>query len=199
MNFPTFAMLLPNTRRVAALVALTAVGVRAQAPKPDSIFFGRGDHIRIKKGYRADWSPAGTVAELGVDSLRLAVDKGDTIWIPRWSVFAVEVHRGEALQGQVVRTMGLIGFTAGAGAALVMCVKGRITCDSDAPGGESNGEEAYLNPEFILGAAGALAGALLGWAIAPEPKWQMVVWPRLDADIGVRRRHGVAVGFRYSF
>ena len=180
------------------LGALTAAGAQTGT---DSLSIARGDRIRIRTSFTANWSPARRVEEVTADSLRWAGDKGDTVWIPRWSVFSIEAHRGEELQRTVIVTTMGIGLVAGTVASMVICRNDREVCAAEDQisqvAEDLSGE--YVEPALVLGVAGGLAGALLGWAIATPPRWELAVWPRFDADARPQRGRALAFAFRYFF
>jgi hypothetical protein len=180
------------------MLPLVAAGGQA---RPDSLSIVRGDHIRIRASYTANWSSVGKVEELTTDSLRLVTDKRDTIWIPRWRVFSMEAHRGEELQRRVIAVTAGIGLIAGTIVSQVMCASDRPLCDTEDAVGQLAGDltDSDVERDLVLGVASGLAGALVGWAIATPPRWEMAVWPRLDAGARQARGAGMVLAFRYSF
>ena len=184
---------------ILAMIAPLAAA-RAQT-RTDSLSVARGNRIRVRGLSTAAWSSAGKVEEITADSLRLAGDKGDTVWIRRWSVFSIEAHRGEELQRRVIVTTMGIGLVAGTIASMIICREDRPVCVAEDQVSQIAEDVSGrpVEPELVLGVAGGLAGGLLGWAIAPPPRWEMAVWPRFDAGVRPQRGHAVMFAFRYSF
>ena len=174
----------------------------AQRPNVDSLLVRDGDHVRIRVGGDAGWSFSGHVRDVQRDGLRLVPDHGDTAWIPRWSVFAIEARRGEEFQTRVIGATILGGLTAGGVAAIVMCVRDRTACAAQEQARQRAEDlnEPYVAPEVFYGLAGCAVGALVGAAIAPWPHWEMAVWPTFDAQPGgAGGGSGFGLGLRFAF
>ncbi len=179
---------------------LPLAAARAQV-RPDPLSIVRGDHIRIRGSYTANWSSVGKVVELTTDSLRLVTDKGDTVSIPRWTAFSMEAHRGEELRGRVIAVTAGIGLIAGTIVSQVMCANDRPLCATEDAVSQVAGDltDSYVERDLVLGVASGLAGALVGWALATPPHWEMAVWPRFDAGACQARGAGMVLAFRTSF
>jgi hypothetical protein len=184
----------------AALVVLALTTAGAQIPNfdlPPKV----GDHIRVHRAVGDSSFVSGRLRAIRADSLIVKPDSDDwSLSFGREDVAWLEVQRHEKTRDHAMTAMGLIGALAGGAVYVSNCLHDREACAE----AERRAEEAsdcdsnYVSPGSIFVLAGALAGSLLGYVLAPAPQWDIVAFPIETVGPDNRQHLGLNIGFRYS-
>lgn len=173
-------------------LALAADGLTAQE-EPRQL--GPGSRIRV----RAQETHIGTLLTLDSTNLVLRRDTWrDTVSVAVGTIRSLQVSRGRksaagegALNGGLTGAMTGVVLGLGLAAATEGCGPGGGYCPHFGP-------EVILPAAAVLGGAGALLGALIGWAGGTD-RWEAV--PLGGARLGVvpLRGQGIGVGASIAF
>lgn len=192
---------------VAALVLIPVAAATVCAQQslpitpPQSIV--RGDHIRLYQS-ASDTTPiVGRVRTIGTDSIGIVPDEDSTVRVllTRRDVARIEVERDARLRDHVVTFMAAVGAFGGAGLAAYQCLSNREECayENDAAQRAAANGDTYVDTSLLLIAGGGLAGALLGYVMAPAPHWDVIAFPTRTASLDGVSRWGLSLGMRYRF
>ena len=167
---------------VVALV-LSPVSSRAQTIPfdPNGSPVRIGAHLRVRgQGQHASVFE-GRLRSIDSDSIALALDDEPGVLVP----FAIgdigraEVKRDANRRDQATAVMGVVGAAGGVTAAVYWCKHNTAACDVDVqktfnPAPE---DSDYVSTSVLIVLGGTLLGALVGYALAPAPHWDLVIFP----------------------
>lgn len=190
---------------VAAVFLLVCPGPVAfgqTTQSPDSILTGTGQHIRVHRGV-SDRSPiVGRFRAIEGDSVLIAPDADTSVIVAlsRRDIARLEVERDANTRDQFVTVMAVVGTVAGGTAAVVRCVNNRPACAEEVQETQRayENDSTYWGPSLLLTLGGTLAGALLGYAMAPAPHWDVVALPMRTSGRDGSLHWGLRIGMRYS-
>jgi len=205
------------TRRASVLATsllLTAIATAAHgqqsASSPDAIRLKPGIHIRVQSS-AADAPITGRLSFLEADSLVLNPDstrgvlvRPGLLAIGRADITRLEVQRDEHTRDQFAIAFGVAGAITGAVVAIKYCADNSDTCAAELQQQQQqqidceDGQSYWTTGELLVG-AGALAGMLIGFVIAPPPHWDIVALPMRDTGHDGQMHYGLRVGLRYAF
>jgi hypothetical protein len=137
------------------------------------------------------------------DSIRLALDDDPDEAVP----FAVadlgrvEVERDERTREQAATVMGAIGAAGGVTAAVLWCKHNQTDCEDDIDRTieAAQNDSSYVGTSMLMILGGTAVCALLGYAIAPPPHWELLVFPERASRYDGRPSLLWNVGVRYAF
>ena len=183
-------------------------GHTQSAPPPDSPRLKPGMHVRVESS-TADTVITGKLSFIEDDSLVVAPDstrgmfmRPFVVAIGRHDITKLEVERDEHTRDQYATAFGVAGAITGAVVAIKYCADNSDACNTvvqDPQYDDCNQDQSsWTTGELIVG-AGALAGMLIGFVIAPPPHWDVIALPMRDAGRDGQMHYGLRVGFRYAF
>jgi len=189
---------------VAAALLLISAGRVAlgQSAPPDSVLTGTGHHVRVHRAAN-DYVPVvGRLRAVEGDSV-LIVPDADTLVIvalSRSDVARLEVERDAHTRDLFVTVTAVVGTVAGGAAAVARCANNRSACAEEYQDMQRayENDSTYWGPSLLITLAGGLAGALLGYAMAPAPHWDVVALPMRTAGPDGSLHWGMRIGMRYS-
>jgi hypothetical protein len=191
------------------LLTFTAIEAHAQsAPPPDSPRLKQGMHVRVQSS-ATDTVITGKLSFIEDDSLVVAPDSTRGMFIRplmvaigRGDITKLEVERDEHARDQFAIALGVAGAITGAVVAIKYCADNNEACNTVIQEPQyddcSQDQSSWTTGELIVG-AGALAGMLIGFVIAPPPHWDVIALPMRDAGRNGQMHYGLRVGFRYAF
>ena len=195
---------------LATMLLLSSAGITAhgQSASPlDAPRLKSGMHVRVRSN-AADTVITGKLSFIEGDSLivdpdstRSMVIRPGLIAISRSDITKFEVERDEHTRDQVALALGVAGAVTGAVVAIKYCVDNNASCPTVVDDQQSDGDGSQISwtaGDLLVG-AGALAGMLIGFVIAPPPHWDVVALPMRDADRNGQLHYGLRVGLRYAF
>ena len=190
---------------VAAVFLLASTGHVASGQttqSPDSILTGTGQRIRVHRG-AADRSPiVGRFRAIEGDSVLIAPDADTSVIVAlsRSDVARLEVERDANTRDQFVTVMAVVGTVAAGTVAVVRCVNNRPACAEEVQETQRayENDSTYWGPSLLITLGGTLAGALLGYAMAPAPHWDVVALPMRTTGLDGSLHWGLRIGMRYS-
>ena len=190
------------------LLTFAAFTAHGQTPLPADLPRLRpGMHLRLQSN-AADTVITGRLSLIERDSL--VVDPVSTpgmflrtgpVAINRTDITKLEIERDEHTRDQVALAVGVAGAITGAVVAIKYCVDNNATCPTQVQDQSSdceNDQYSWTSGELLVG-AGALAGMLIGFVIAPPPHWDVIAMPMRDAGRDGQMHYGLRVGVRYAF
>lgn len=191
---------------VAAVLVLVCAGHVAfcqTTRAADSILTRSGEHVRVHRS-AADRSPiVGRFRAIDGDSVLIAPDADTSVIVAlsRRDIARLEVERDANTRDQVVTVMAVVGTVAGGAAAVVRCANNRPACAEEVQEMQRayDNDSTYWGPSLLITLGGTLAGALLGYAMAPAPHWNVVALPMRTSGRDGSLRWGLRVGLRYEF
>lgn len=187
------------------VLALTPVRGRAQTTPfdPSGLPVRIGAHLRVRGQNEYSSVFRGRLQSMSDDSIALALDSDPGVLVP----FAItdigraEVERDANSRGQATAVMGVLGAAGGATAAVYWCKHNPTDCDVDLqktinPAPE---DSSYVGLSLLMVLGGTLLGALAGYALAPAPHWDLVIFPMRTSRFDGTSRTLLNVGVSYSF
>jgi hypothetical protein len=162
-----------------------------------------GAHLRVR-GQGAHSSVfRGRLRAMSNDSITIALDDDPDATVP----FAVadlgrvEVERDEKTRDQAATVMGAIGAAGGVTAAVFWCKHNQADCqdDIDKTIEAAQNDSSYVGTSLLMILGGTAVGALLGYALAPPPHWELLVFPTRTSRYDGRPSFLLNVGVRYAF
>lgn len=196
------------TRTLASFVTLVLVGststlfAQQSLPTTEPRPLVRGDHLRLYQT-TDDRSPiVGRLRWIANDSMDVAPDEDSTVRVlfSQSDVARIEVERDAGMRNQVATVIAGLGMLGGAAAAVYRCLDNREQCaaERDAQARAEENGDPYVDKSLLLIAGGGLAGALLGYILAPPPRWEVIAFPTRAASVDGTPRWGLLVGLRYQ-
>ena len=179
------------SRAVAICVAVVAVvltpthsSVAAQAvagqPK-----IPIGAHLRVRRQGNHGAVFSGRLRTIDNDSITLALDDDaeETVPFAFTDIGRAELERNEKTRDEAASAMGAVGAVGGLTAAVYWCVHNQDACADDLEQMQeaADNDESYIGPSALMVLGGALLGSAIGWALAPQPHWELVVFPTRTA------------------
>lgn len=199
-----------KTTVLAASLLLTFTAIRAHgqsAPPPDSPRLKPGMHLRVQSN-GADTVVTGKLSVIEDDSLIVAPDSTRGMFmrplmvaISRGDITKLEIERDEHTRDQFAIAFGVAGAITGAVVAIKYCADNNVACNTVVQDSQSDCDQdqsSWTAGQLIVG-AGALAGMLVGFVIAPPPHWDVIALPMRDAGRDGQMHYGLRLGFRYAF
>ena len=187
---------------VLTVVALTSLHAQVRPASPPDSIAKVGDRVRVLLSRTDSTFVTGRFRGIHDDSLWIAPDSSDwTEAFGRDDIARVEVEHDEKTREQASTVMAIIGGVAGGASAIAICLNNQVACAADqqaAREAQCRGE-SYADWFTVLFSTGALLGAGLGYALAPAPHWDMVMYPTRSTGSDGGHHLGLNVGFRYSF
>ena len=192
---------------VVVALALAPADGSAQNISIDSSGFSAlvpvGAHLRVRGQGVHSSVFRGRLRAMSNDSIRLALDDDPDEALP----FAVadlgrvEVERDEKTREQAATVMGAIGAAGGATAAVLWCKHNQSDCqdDIDKTIEAAQNDSSYVGTSMLMILGGTAVGALLGYALAPPPHWELLVFPSRTSRYDGRPSLLWSVGVRYAF
>jgi len=163
---------------VAVLLAPAHGSVAAQA-------IPIGAHLRVRGQGNHAAVFSGRLRTISNDSIALALDDDAELTVP--FAFAdigrAEMERDERTREQASAAVGAVGAVGGLTAAVYWCVHNQDACADDLEKMQeaADNDEGYIGPSGLMVLGGALIGSLIGYALAPQPHWELVVFPTRTA------------------
>lgn len=199
---------------LAASMLLTSVATGARSQQsPSSSDPNRlrsGMHIRVQSS-TADSPITGRLSLLEADSLVVNPDSArgmlvrpGLVALSRADITKLEVERDEHTRDQVAIALGVAGAITGAVVAIKYCADNSDSCAIELQQQQQqqndceDGQSYWTTGDLLVG-AGALAGMLIGFVIAPPPHWDLVALPMRDAGRDGQMHYGLRLGLRYAF
>jgi hypothetical protein len=188
---------------IAALVLVAATStLRAQQSDPTTRPLVRGDHVRLYQSASDSTPVVGRLRSIGNDSISVVPDEDATVRVlfAHRDVARIEVERDAGMRDQVSTVMAGLGMLGGAAAALYQCLDNRDQCaaEADARARAAENGDPYVDKSLLLVAGGGLAGALLGYLIAPAPSWEVIAFPTRAAALDGTPHWGLSLGVRHQ-
>lgn len=119
------------------------------------------------------------------DSIALALDDdaGQTVPFAFAEIGRAELERDEKTRDQAASVMGAVGAAGGLTAAVYWCVHNQTDCADDLEQMQeaANNDESYIGPSALMVLGGAFIGTVVGYVLAPQPHWELVVFPTRTA------------------
>ena len=119
------------------------------------------------------------------DSIALALDDdaAETLPFAFADIGRAEVQHDEKTREQASTMTGAIGAVGGLTAAVYWCVNNQTACadDLERMQGAADNDESYIGPTALMVLGGAFIGSIIGYALAPQPHWELVVFPTRTA------------------
>jgi hypothetical protein len=120
------------------------------------------------------------------DSIALALDddaQGEPLPFALADIGRAEMEHDERTRDQAASAMGAVGAVGGLTAAVYWCVHNGDACADDIERMQeaADNDESYIGPSALMVLGGALVGSLIGYALAPQPHWELVVFPTRTA------------------
>jgi len=161
-----------------------------------------GAHLRVRGQGINSSVFRGRLRAMSNDSIRLALDDDPTEAVP----FAVadlgrvEVERDEKSREQAATVMGTIGAVGGVTAAVFWCKHNQSDCEDDINRTieAAQNDSSYVGTSMLMILGGTALGALLGYAIAPPPHWELMVFPTRTSRSDGHPSMLLNVGVRYA-
>jgi hypothetical protein len=181
--------------------AVASTSLRAQVRDASDSLARRGDHVRIRLTGTDSLVVTGRYRAMRNDSLLIAPDRDD--WPDAFGaddVALLEIQRDEKTRDEATTVMAIIGGLAGGASAVAICLNNRAACAADLRAereAECRGEDYADWGELLVG-GGVLVGALLGYALAPAPHWDVVMLPTRSVGPTGQQHLGLNLGLRYS-
>lgn len=191
---------------VLVLVSVPAFTVCAQQSPPvppRTQPLVRGDRVRLYKSATDTTPIVGRVHTIENDSISVVPDEDSAVRVlfAHRDVARLEVERDARLRDHVVTFMAVVGAFGGAGLATYQCLSNREQCayDNDAAQRAAENGDTYIDTSLLLIAGGGLAGAVLGYIMAPAPHWDVIAFPTRTASLDGMPRWALSLGLRYRF
>lgn len=175
---------------VAVVLAPTQTRVAAQATAVETVTPGHpliptGAHLRVRSQGNHGAVFKGRLRMAANDSITLALDDDPGTVVP----FAVadirraEMEHDEKTRDQAASVMGAVGAAGGLTAAVYWCVHNQQACEDDLAQMQeaADNDESYIGPSGLMVLGGALIGSAIGYLLAPQPHWELVVFPTRTA------------------
>lgn len=175
---------------VAVVLAPTPSPVAAQATAGDASPRGHptlpvGAHLRVRRQGSHGAVFSGRLRTIRNDSIALALDgdSQDTVLFAYADIGRAELERDEKTRDQAASAMGAVGAVGGLTAAVYWCVHNQTACEEDVAQmlQADDNDESNIGPSGLMVLGGALVGSALGWILAPQPHWELVVFPTRTA------------------
>lgn len=147
-----------------------------------------GDRVRVRAPGVADRAILGRLLRADLGALVVTRDDGSVVEVPRSSIQALEISRG---QGSHAKRGAVVGAGAGAGVVLALTAA-EGGCDPDL-----GGCTAYFVGGAVSAAVGALVGAGIGSMIKTD-RWVKVDPGRVKVSVAPKGR-GVAFSISLEF
>jgi len=177
---------------VAVLLAPAHTPVAAQA-----IPIGAHLRVRAQGNHAAVFS--GRLRMISNDSIALALDDDAEQMVPFAfsDIGRVEMEHHERTRDEAASAMGAVGAVGGLTAAVYWCVHNLSDCADDIGQmleAADDDDESNLGPSGLMVLGGALLGSALGYLLAPQPHWELVVFPTRTATSNGSTRLSMNVG-----
>lgn len=173
-------------------------GTPPEAPRP----LVRGDHLRLYESPSDSAPITGRLRSIGNDSITVVPDERSAVAVlfSRADVARIEVERDAHMRDNVATALAGVGMLGGLSAAVYRCLNNRDQCaaERDAAAQAAEDGDPYLDVSLLMIAGGGLAGALLGYIIAPPPHWDVVAFPTRTAARDGTGHWGLSIGVRYA-
>lgn len=164
---------------VAVLLAPTHTPAAAQA-------IPIGAHLRVRGQGNHAAVFRGRLRTISNDSIALALDDdvhGEPVPFAFADIGRAEMERDERTRDEAAAAVGAIGFAGGLGAAVYWCVHNQSDCADDIEQMQesADNDEGYIGPIGLMVLGGTFLGSIIGYALAPQPHWELVVFPTRTA------------------
>lgn len=173
-------------------------GVPITEPRPPV----RGDHLRLYKSSSDSAPIVGKLRWIANDSISVIPDEDSSVRVlfSQSDVARIEVERDAGMRDQVATVMAGLGLLGGAAAAVYQCFSNREQCaaERDAQARAEENGDPYLDKSLLLIGGGGLAGALLGYILAPPPRWEVIAFPTRTSSPDGTPHWGLSFGVRYQ-
>lgn len=175
---------------VAVLLAPAHTRSEAQATPVDAGLPGQpripiGAHLRVRGQGNHAAVFSGRLRMISNDSIALALDDdtGETVPFAVADIGRAEVQHDEKTREQASTVTGAIGAVGGLTAAVYWCVNNQTACADDLERMQqaADNDESYIGPSGLMVLGGALVGSAIGYLLAPQPHWELVVFPTRTA------------------
>lgn len=178
---------MPSTSRAVAICG--AVVAVVLAPGHTSVaaqgMIPMGSHLRVRGQGNHSAVFSGRLRMISNDSITIALDGDSANMVP----FAVadigraELERDEKTRDQAAAVMGAVGAAGGLTAAVYWCVHNQDACAHDLEQMQEAADngESYIGISGLMVLGGAFIGSVIGYALAPQPHWELVVFPTRTA------------------
>ena len=191
---------------VLVAVALTPADGAAQNTSIDSSGLSAlvrvGAHLRVRGQGIHSSVFRGRLRAMSNDSIRLALDDDpeETLPFAVADLGRVEVERDEKSREQAATVMGALGAVGGVTAAVLWCKHNQSDCqdDIDRTIEAAQNDSSYVGTSMLMILGGTAVGALLGYALAPPPHWELMVFPIRTSRSDGHPSMLLNVGVRYS-
>ena len=175
---------------VAVLLAPAHTRTEAQATPIDAGQPGQpripiGAHLRVRGQGNHAAVFSGRLRMISNDSIALALDDdaGQTVPFAFADIGRAEMEHDEKTRDQASTVMGAVGAAGGLTAAVYWCVHNQDACADDLERMQeaADNDESYIGPSALMVLGGVFIGSVLGYALAPQPHWELVVFPTRTA------------------
>ena len=191
-----------SSARVAACAVLVVL-VLAPACATSQSPFANGSHLRLTPRAPDFGRITGRFRLLSSDSILITPDSDSTAIVPfaTADIDRLEVERDGKTREQATTVMGVVGAGAGLTAAVLWCKNNQAACEEDIDQMlyAAENDSTYIGPSLLMILGGTAIGALIGYALAPAPHWDLVAFPTRTSTNDGSPRMLFNVGLRYSF
>jgi len=182
---------------LAILLLASSRGFAQYVSAPLSV----GSHVRYRRIGSDTLMIRGHVRSIGNDSMLVALDAdtSERVAIAAADLDRLEIERDAKSRDQAAMVLGTLGAVAGATTGYFWCQHNTDQCSDERRQMDyaAAHDSTYYGTQFLMLVGGAAVGALLGYAIAPPPHWDVVAFPspvvNPDGSPGV----GMTIGMRY--
>jgi hypothetical protein len=144
-----------------------------------------GAHLRVRGQGNHAAVFSGRLRMINNDSIALALDDDSeqTVLFAFSEIGRAEREHDEKTRDEAASTMGAVGAVGGLTAAVYWCVHNQSACEDDLEQMQEAAEndEGYIGPSALMVLGGALLGSAIGYLLAPQPHWELVVFPTRTA------------------
>lgn len=140
-----------------------------------------GAHLRVRGQGNHGAVFTGRLRTISNDSIAIALDddSGEMLPFAFADIGRAEMEHDERTRDQAASAMGAVGAVGGLTAAVYWCVHNQAACEDDLQQMQEAAEndEGYIGPSALMVLGGAVVGTVLGYVLAPQPHWELVVIP----------------------
>jgi hypothetical protein len=172
-------------------------GLAQYIPPPVTV----GSHIRYRRVGSDSALIPGRLRRIGRDSIfvTLDADTSERMPIAAADLDRLEIERDAKARDHAAAVLGTLGAVAGATTGYFWCQHNVLQCAEEHR--ELDYAEAhdstYYGTQFLMLVGGAAVGAVLGYAIAPPPHWDVVAFPTRTTNNDGAPGVGMNIGVRY--